>query len=74
MTFCVKLLKLASGKMWVDGDSLYIWRHRNDQIHLPALCQKSVDTAAVNFWMPMINVCILLNRKIKTFVLHWTII
>ena len=26
--------------MWVDGDSLYIWRHRNDQIHLPALCQK----------------------------------
>ena len=25
MTFCVKLLKLASGKMWVDGDSLYIW-------------------------------------------------
>ena len=40
MTFCVKLLKLASGKMWIDGDSLYIWRHRNDQIHLPALCQK----------------------------------
>lgn len=40
MRFCVQLLKEAEGHSWVDGDSLYIWRHRNDQVHLPALCQK----------------------------------
>ncbi len=40
MRFCVQLLKKAEGKCFVDGDSLYIWRHRNDQVHLPALCQK----------------------------------
>ena len=40
MRFCVQLLKAAEGQAWIDGDSLYIWRHRNDQIHLPALCQK----------------------------------
>ncbi len=40
MRFCVQLLKEAKGHMWIDGDSLYMWRHRNDQIHLPALCQK----------------------------------
>ena len=26
--------------MWIDGDSYYAWRRRNDQVHLPALCQK----------------------------------
>lgn len=27
--------------MWVEGDSLYIWRHRNDQIHLRHSARKS---------------------------------
>ena len=40
MRFCVQVLSAAKDNMWVDGESLYIWRHRNDQIHLPALCQK----------------------------------
>ena len=35
-----KLLAGARGKMWVDGSSIYVWRRRNDPIHLPALCQK----------------------------------
>lgn len=38
--FCVELLKAGKGNMWVDGESYYAWRHRNDKIHLPALCQK----------------------------------
>ena len=40
MRFCAQVLSGAKDRMWVDGESLYIWRHRNDQIHLPALCQK----------------------------------
>lgn len=35
-----KVLAEAAGEMWADGDSIYVWRHRNDPIHLPALCQK----------------------------------
>ncbi len=35
-----KLLAGATGEMWVDGSSVYVWRHRNDPIHLPALSQK----------------------------------
>ena len=38
--FCVEVLTQASGNMWIDGDSIYAWRHRNDQVHMPALCQK----------------------------------
>lgn len=38
--FCIEVLLAAKGKMWVVGDSFYAWRHRNDQVHLPALCQK----------------------------------
>ena len=38
--FCVEVLVKAKGKMWIDGDSIYAWRHRNDKVHLPALCQK----------------------------------
>ena len=35
-----RLLADAAGRMWVDGSSIYVWRHRNDPIHLPALSQK----------------------------------
>lgn len=35
-----KIMAQATGDMWVDGDSIYVWRHRNDPIHLPALSQK----------------------------------
>lgn len=49
MLFCVKALKAAAGQMWVDGESLYIWRHRNDQIHLPALCQKKRGNRSTEF-------------------------
>ncbi len=35
-----KVLQDALGSMWVDGSSVYVWRHRNDPIHLPALSQK----------------------------------
>lgn len=35
-----KVLAGADGQMWADGSSVYVWRHRNDPIHLPALCQK----------------------------------
>lgn len=38
--FVVRALKLAAGAAWVCGDSVYVWRHRNDSIHYPALCQK----------------------------------
>lgn len=38
--FVVQALQAAGDNMWIDGDSLYVWRHRNDKIHLPALCQK----------------------------------
>lgn len=38
--FCIQVLKAAKGKMWIDGSSYYAWRRRNDQVHLPALCQK----------------------------------
>lgn len=38
--FCIEVLQKAKGNMWIDGDSYYAWRHRNDQVHLPALCQK----------------------------------
>lgn len=37
---CIEIMQKAKGNMWVDGDSYYAWRHRNDQVHLPALCQK----------------------------------
>ncbi len=40
MSFVAHALSAAGDRMWVDGDSLYVWRHRNDKIHLPALCQK----------------------------------
>lgn len=35
-----RLLAEGAGDMWVDGSSVYAWRHRNDPIHLPALSQK----------------------------------
>lgn len=38
--FVVGALVHSKGSAWVDGDSYYIWRHRNDPVHLPALCQK----------------------------------
>ena len=38
--FVVQALQAAGEQMWVDGDSLYVWRYRNDRIHLPALSQK----------------------------------
>lgn len=38
--FVVGTLSAAEGSAWIDGDSYYIWRHRNDPVHLPALCQK----------------------------------
>lgn len=38
--FCIEVLKAAKGHMWIDGDSYYAWRQRNDQVHLPALSQK----------------------------------
>ncbi len=49
MRFCVQALKLAGDRMWVDGDSLYVWRHRNDKIHLPALCQIEKNYRAIEF-------------------------
>lgn len=30
----------AEGEMWADGSSIYVWRHHNDPIHLPALGQQ----------------------------------
>lgn len=38
--FVVQALKLAGQSVWLDGGSIYVWRHRNDSINLPALCQK----------------------------------
>lgn len=38
--FVVQALQLAKGSVWLNGDSIYVWRHRNDSIHYPALCQK----------------------------------
>ena len=35
-----QLLAGAKGKMWADGSSIYVWRRRNDPIHLPAISQK----------------------------------
>lgn len=29
----------ATGQIWADGGSIYVWRRHNDPIHLPALCQ-----------------------------------
>lgn len=49
MSFCVQALKEAGERMWIDGDSLYIWRHRNDQIHLPALSQKKRGNHSTEF-------------------------
>ncbi len=40
MPVVAKVLANAKGEMWVDGSSIYVWRHRNDPIHLPALSQK----------------------------------
>ncbi|MCH5252190.1 MAG: CDP-glycerol glycerophosphotransferase family protein [Lachnospiraceae bacterium] len=40
MRFVVQALQAAGEQMWLDGDSLYVWRHHNDRIHLPALSQK----------------------------------
>lgn len=40
MPVTAKILAEAAGSMWVDGSSIYVWRHRNDPIHLPALSQK----------------------------------
>lgn len=40
MPVAAKILAEAAGSMWVDGSSIYVWRHRNDPIHLPALSQK----------------------------------
>lgn len=36
----VARLYAGGGRIWADGGSIYVWRHRNDPIHLPALCQK----------------------------------
>lgn len=36
----VARLFAGTEEMWADGSSIYVWRHRNDPIHLPALCQK----------------------------------
>ncbi len=30
----------AAGDMWADGGSIYVWRRRNDPVHMPALCQQ----------------------------------
>lgn len=38
--FVVKALIASVGAAWFCGESYYIWRHRNDPVHLPALCQK----------------------------------
>lgn len=38
--FVAKAIKFAGKDAWMDGDAYYIWRHRNDPINLPALCQK----------------------------------
>lgn len=38
--FVVQALKLAGDSVYMDGSSIYVWRHRNDSINLPALCQK----------------------------------
>lgn len=38
--FVVQAIKLAGDSVFLDGDSIYVWRHRNDSINLPALCQK----------------------------------
>lgn len=40
MPVVAKILVEAKGSMWIDGSSVYVWRHRNDPIHLPALSQK----------------------------------
>lgn len=40
MPVVAKVLSGTSGDMWADGSSVYVWRHRNDPIHLPALSQK----------------------------------
>lgn len=30
----------AAGDTWADGGSIYVWRRRNDPVHMPALCQQ----------------------------------
>ncbi|MCH5252189.1 MAG: CDP-glycerol:glycerophosphate glycerophosphotransferase [Lachnospiraceae bacterium] len=40
MSFVLRVLKAARGKMWAETDSLYVARCRNDRIHLPALSQQ----------------------------------
>lgn len=40
ISFVIHALSAAGDRMWLDGDSLYVWRHHNDKVHLPALCQK----------------------------------
>ncbi len=49
MRFCSQVLQEAGDRMWIDGDSLYVWRHRNDQVHLPALCQKRRGNHSLEF-------------------------
>lgn len=39
-SFVVNVLILAGEDAWFHGDSVYVWRHHNDSIHAPALCQK----------------------------------
>ncbi|MCR5798242.1 MAG: CDP-glycerol glycerophosphotransferase family protein, partial [Eubacterium sp.] len=40
MPVATRIICAAKGDAWVNGDSIYIWRHRNDPIHLPAISQK----------------------------------
>lgn len=47
--FVVAALAKSEGKAWIDGDSYYIWRHRNDPVHLPALCQKKRKRRGTEF-------------------------
>lgn len=37
--FVARILKEAGEQAWMDGNSIYVWRHHNDRIHLPALSQ-----------------------------------
>lgn len=39
-SFVVNVLVKAGEDAWFDGGSVYVWRHHNDSIHAPALCQK----------------------------------
>ena len=50
MLFTTRVIKFTEGRAWLDASCLYIWRHRNDQIHLPALCQKKRGNQSQEFF------------------------